>query len=309
MEELLKEFNIPLRCTDTVTGPSTTKIYLKATKPFKLNKILGLEKELSMFLKTDKVNINLEGEYVTVTIPNKTRTFPKNKPNKTDSDKLTVDIGKAYNENIKINIAEMPHIIIAGTTGSGKSVLLRNIMNQLNNYTFIDGKTNELEEASEMLDQFVDMMERRYKYFTEYEKSFKMQRGSCDIDFWNSHHKLETSKLIKHVVIIDEFADLSMQDKALNYRVRYNIENKIIRLMQKARAAGIHVILTTQRPDAKTLSGLIRANAPARIALKVANKTESRIILDKPGAEKLLGKGDMIVQYPGKEIRCQGYAG
>lgn len=128
-----------------------------------------------------------------------------------------------------------------------------------------------------------------------------------DIDLWNSIFKSKDSKLEKLVLIIDEYSDLSMQDLNLK-KNKYNIENKVIRLCQKARAAGIHVILATQRPDAKTLSGLIRANCPTRIGLKVANRMESNIILGEGGCEKLNTKGDMIIYYNNKKVRCQGYA-
>ena len=306
INEYLKQMDIPLEYSDEIQGPNTRKIYLKILKPFKLNKILSLDKELGIFYGVgDKLSINIERDKITLELP-KERIYPKFEFTKTD-DKLTVSIGNSYNQDIKIKLADMPHMIIAGTTGSGKSVLLRNIIKQLDYYSFIDGKTNELEEANAILDNFIAMMDRRYKLFTNLEKRLKMERGACDIDFWNNYYELETSKLHRWVVIIDEYADLVMQDKALG-RKKLGIENKVIRLMQKARAAGIHVIITTQRPDAKTINGLIRANAPGRIALKTANKLESRIILDKPGAEKLLGKGDMIVQYPGFEVRCQGYA-
>lgn len=307
INEYLKQMDIPLEYSDEIQGPNTRKIYLKILRPFKLNKILSLDKELGIFYGVgDKLNINIEHDKITLELP-KERVYPEFKFKKTKDEKLTVSIGNSYNQDIKIKLADMPHMIIAGTTGSGKSVLLRNIIKQLDYYNFIDGKTNELEEANAMLDNFIAMMDRRYKYFTNLEKDLKMQRGACDIDFWNNYHELESSKLHKWVVIIDEYADLVMQDKALG-RKKLGIENKVIRLMQKARASGIHVIITTQRPDAKIINGLIRANAPGRIALKTANKLESRIILDKPGAEKLLGKGDMIVQYPGFEARCQGYA-
>lgn len=267
INEYLKQMDIPLEYSDEIQGPNTRKIYLKILRPFKLNKILSLDKELGIFYGVgDKLNINIEHDKITLELP-KERVYPKFKFKKTKDDKLTVSIGNSYNQDIKIKLADMPHMIIAGTTGSGKSVLLRNIIKQLDYYNFIDGKTNELEEANAMLDNFIAMMDRRYKYFTNLEKRLKMQRGACDIDFWNNYHELESSKLHKWVVIIDEYADLVMQDKALG-RKKLGIENKVIRLMQKARASGIHVIITTQRPDAKIINGLIRANAPRTYRIK-----------------------------------------
>lgn len=306
MEEILKAFELPLVQTDVVEGPNTKKIYLKPTKPFKLNKILSLEKELGMYFKVgDKLSIQIEGEYITLEMPN-TRKFPKKPIKKADPVTLEVSIGESYGEEIKIKLAEMPHMIIAGTTGSGKSVTLRRIISQLEHYDFIDGKTVDLKEAAARLSNFETMMDTRYLLYARLEKVLGMPSGSMDIDLWNKKATFTSSIQNKWVVIIDEYADLVMQDRALG-KNKYNIESKVIRLMQKARACGIHVIVTTQRPDAKILNGLIRANAPGRIALKTANKLESRIILDKPGAEKLLGKGDMIVSYPGFERRCQGY--
>lgn len=307
LNRFLKAFDLPLEYSYQIVGPNTKTIYLKKTNYFKMSRFTSLTRELEEFFGTNVI-INTRELSITINLADGERTYVT-KPD-TSAANLDINLGidKDYN-NIKLNIAKAPHILIAGTTGSGKSVVLRNIMSQLDTYEFLDGKTNTLEEVNVVLDRYVDLMERRYKLFTEFDTRHNLMRGTCDIDRFNEYaEKNKINKLNKIVIIIDEYADVAMQDIARK-KDKYGIENKIIRLCQKARAAGIHIILATQRPDAKTISGLIRANCPARIALKTGTSIESRIILDVPGAEKLNPRGDMLVKYPGKElVRCQGYS-
>lgn len=320
LNQLLLSFEIPLKYDHEIKGASTNTIYLKPYKYFKLNSILKLDRELELFFRR-KVLISTEEEFITFTINlrDEEREFPKlNLDAEVSSGDAKLPHGDAElplhlgidnkGKDVAIKLSQAPHMIVAGTTGSGKSVCLRNIIKQLESndmakYYFLDGKTNELDEINNVLDNMIFKMEYRYNTFSEYDDEEGLVRGTCDIDYYNKHNEIQ---LKKYVVIIDEFADVIMQDNLLK-KAKYEIEKKVVRLCQKARAAGIHIILTTQRPDAKTLSGLIRANCPTRIALKCTTGTESRIILDEKGAEKLNGKGDMLIRYGGDLIRCQGY--
>lgn len=310
INSFLAHFRIPLVYSDEVRGPNTTKIYLKPIKYFKLNSIYSLNKELELLLNRNTI-INTENGLITLTInlKDKDRVFNSIIDIPSDKIKIPVNLGQDNNyNNIILNIAEAPHIIIAGTTGSGKSVLLRSIIKQAKKSAkvlFLDGKTNTLEEVNNILDTYIDLMEDRYKLFTDIDIRRGLLRGTCDIDYFNNNYK---NKLNKIIIIIDEYSDISMQDLARK-RNKYNIEAKVVRLCQKARAAGIHIILATQRPDAKTLSGLIRANCPTRIGLHCNNSMESRIVIDTSGLEKLNNKGDMLIKFNGKEelTRCQGF--
>lgn len=299
----LKKFDLPLEYSYQVVGPNTRTIYLKKLDYFKMSKLTSLVKELEEFFNRNII-INTRELSLTLNLQDEERTY-LTREDTTKEAELDIDLGRDKNyQNIVLKLSKAPHLLIAGTTGSGKSVVLRNIMNQLDNYEFIDGKTHTLEEVNDVLDKYLDIMARRYEVLASYDDRHGLIRGTCDIDMFNKNLK---NKLKKYVLIIDEYADLSMQDIALKTK-KYGIESKVVRLCQKARAAGIHVILATQRPDARTISGLIRANMPSRIALKTGTAMESKIILDVTGAEKLNPRGDMLFKFPGEEmVRCQGY--
>ena len=231
-----------------------------------------------------------------------------------DSSKdLAVALGKDMNgKRFSFNIDKAPHVLIAGTTGSGKSETIHTIIaSLLMDYYYgpdcigigiIDMKGTEFNKykdaypvsivsdpygAIDLLRQMCDLMDARYKMLT--------QAGCDDI----AEYLAKGNKMTRIVIIIDELADLIMQNKS--------VEKYIVRIAQKARACGIHLVIGTQRPSADVVTGLIKANIPYRIALNVANSTNSRIILDENGAEKLLGKGDMLVKDGGKPaVRVQG---
>ncbi len=217
-------------------------------------------------------------------------------------EKLPVWLGQTVlGENFSMDLAEAPHVLLAGATGSGKTVclhslicsLLRTQSQEKLQFALIDPKGTELNayaklpnlfggivakstlEAANMLDDLVDTMEARNRLF--------MEMGVRDID-----EASRKSALPRIVVVVEELADLLMQSREL--------ETPLVRLAQKARSTGIHLVLATQRPDAATFSGLLRSNIPVRIALRVQKHTESSIILDQKGAEALLGKGDMLIK-------------
>ena len=220
--------------------------------------------------------------------------------------------GKTYVDNI----AKMPHMLIAGATGSGKSIFIHNIIfsclfkanPQEVKFILVDPKRVELthyagiphlltpvvtdmDKAPSVFKWAVDEMERRYKLFE--------QAKVRNIDAYNEKSGIQVMPYI--VIIVDELAEIMVRDPA-------GVEKSIIRLAQLARATGIHLVLAVQRPSTNIITGLIKANIPCRVAFNVASQVDSRVIIDQPGAEKLLGKGDMLFVPPdvAKPIRLQG---
>jgi S-DNA-T family DNA segregation ATPase FtsK/SpoIIIE len=214
-----------------------------------------------------------------------------------------------------VDLTHAPHTLMAGGTGSGKSVLIHSILRQLIsrysrellNLVLIDPKCAELvfyagapqliqpiatdaESASKLLDFVIGKMDERNALFSKH--------GCRDIARWNKKHP---DKLMPRIlVVVDEFADIILTDE-------YGFEDKVTRIAAKARSAGIHMILCTQRPDSKVVNGRIKANFSGRICLKVSNSLNSRIVIDEDGGEKLRGRGDMLV-FNGSELkRCQGF--
>jgi S-DNA-T family DNA segregation ATPase FtsK/SpoIIIE len=227
-----------------------------------------------------------------------------------DANQLMVYAGvDVTGDDVAFDLAAAPHLLVGGTTGSGKSVCLHSLILSLlqrhkpetlqlalvdpkqvefSNYAklanlYSGAVATELAESREMLQELCIEMEARYGVFA--------RLGVANIT--EARRKGQTMPFI--VVVIEEMADLVLQDP--------EVENLIARLAQKARAAGIHLVLATQRPDADTFSGLIRSNIPARIALTVQKGTESNIILDEKGAENLLGAGDMLIRLPGEQVK------
>ena len=211
------------------------------------------------------------------------------------------------------DLTAFPHLLIAGTTGSGKSVFLNSVILNLMalsdkqpiNMVLIDPKRvefapfagvkqlahsiiTETDDARNLLSEAEALMEERYKLISK--------ASVRNIGDYNKKKKAG-KKMPYLFVLIDEFADLIMQDRS------GNVKDSVIRLAQKSRAVGIHVVIATQRPSAKVIDGLIKANFPARIAFKTASKVDSRIILDENGAEDLLGQGDMLAKTSGDEAR------
>ncbi|MDI9325312.1 MAG: DNA translocase FtsK [Alphaproteobacteria bacterium] len=333
IKRTLATFRIIVTVEDVVVGPTFTRYSLRPAEGVRLNKITGLQNNLELALAASPIRIEapIPGEsLVGIEVPNATRasvglrTLLTSAEFQESKEPLMVAFGKTITGGVfSRSLAKMPHALVAGTTGSGKSVLLHSlILSLLYKYTseqlrfiFIDPKRVELtlyagiphlladpvtdpKKALQSLVWGVNEMERRYQLL---EKA-KVR----DIISYNDYARKEQEKIkIKKeageditildtidelpyiVVVIDELADL-MQ----NYP--REIETAIVRIAQKARAVGIHLILSTQRPSVNVITGLVKANIPVRVALQVASQIDSRTILDTPGAESLTGRGDLL---------------
>lgn len=334
----LQSFGIQSRIVGISRGPSVTRYELQPAAGVKVSKITGLSDDIALNLAAKGVRIEapIPGKAaVGVEIPNQNRDtisirelIESEDYQKADG-KLTFAVGRDIEGKIVIgNIAKMPHMLIAGTTGSGKSVFTNSIiMNILYHASpdevkliLIDPKQVEFpiyngiphllipvvtdaRKAAGALNWAVIEMEKRYTMFAdngvrdlkEYNEFVEKQNASQD----NDMPLLE--KMAQIVVVIDEFADLMMVASK-------EVEQSVLRIAQKARAAGMHLIIATQSPRVDVITGLIKSNIPSRVALKVSNFTDSRVILDAGGAEKLLGNGDMLYMPVGldKPIRIQG---
>lgn len=334
----LQSFGIQSRIVGISRGPSVTRYELQPAAGVKVSKITGLSDDIALNLAAKGVRIEapIPGKAaVGVEIPNKNRDtvsireLIESDEYKTSDGKLNFAVGKDIEGKIIIgNIAKMPHMLIAGTTGSGKSVFTNSIiMNILYHASpdevkliLIDPKQVEFpiyngiphllipvvtdaRKAAGALNWAVIEMEKRYTMFAdngvrdlkEYNEFVEKQNSSSGED----SPKFE--KMAQVVVVIDEFADLMMVASK-------EVEQSVLRIAQKARAAGMHLIIATQSPRVDVITGLIKSNIPSRVALKVSNFTDSRVILDAGGAEKLLGNGDMLYMPVGldKPIRIQG---
>ena len=324
---VLDEFGVKARLVQVTQGPTVTRYEIQPEAGVKLSKIEGLSKDIALNLAVETVLVApVPGKAaVGIEIPNKSasivsiREMLESDEFKHAKSKLTVALGKDIGGKVVVcNIEKMPHILIAGSTNSGKSVCINTIiMSLLYKATpdevrliMIDPKEVELSvynsiphllvpvvsdprKAAGSLNWAVAEMERRYKLLAEVSKR--------NIEGYNK--LMETTggeKLPMIVIIIDELADLMMA-------AAKEVETYICRIAQKARAAGIHLILATQRPSADVITGLIRTNVPSRIAFAVATQMDSRIILDSGGAEHLLGRGDMLYHpIGGGSTRVQG---
>ncbi|ULG71345.1 DNA translocase FtsK [Macrococcus brunensis] len=327
LDEAFYHFNVPAKVEEVVIGPSVTRYELSVEKGVKVSRITNLQDDIKMALAAKEIRIEapIPGtSRVGVEVPNiDTRKVNLSevifsKRFKFAESKLMVALGaKINNEPMLMDIAKMPHALIAGATGSGKSVsinaillslLYRNNPNELK-LLLIDPKMVELapyndlphliapvitdvKAATESLKWVVEEMERRYKVFSDVHVR--------NITAFNQKSPYD-KRMPKIVIVIDELADLMMM-------APQDVEHSIARIAQKARAAGIHMILATQRPSVNVITGLIKANVPTRIAFMVSSSIDSRTILDNGGAEKLLGNGDMLYQGNGmnKPIRIQG---
>jgi S-DNA-T family DNA segregation ATPase FtsK/SpoIIIE len=328
LEETLNNFNVDAKVISVKKGPSITMFEVQPSPGVKVSKIVGLSDDIALNLATSQVRIApIQGKAaIGIEIPNKTTTMVTIKEVLSSPDfgqqksKLTIGLGKDISGNPIIgDLASMPHLLIAGATGSGKSVCVNTIISSILfhatpdevKFLMIDPKVVELsnyngiphlilpvvtdaKKASIALSWGVNEMTRRYKLFAE--------TGVRDMKSYN--HKVagtDQEHLPQIVVIIDELADLMMV--APN-----QVEDAICRLAQMARAAGIHLIVATQRPSVDVITGLIKANIPSRIAFSVSSAVDSRTIIDMGGAEKLLGKGDMLYYPVGapKPKRAQG---
>jgi len=324
LEETLEDFGISVKVTDIERGPVITRYELEPAPGVKLNRIVALGDDIALTMKAQSVRIvaPIPGKgRVGVEVPNTQSSFVYLKEVLSTAEfqesksRLTLSLGKDISGHpVVADLSDMPHLLIAGTTGSGKTVcvnslilsmLFKNTPQELR-FLMIDPKMVELmpfnglphllcpvitdaKKAAVALNWALAEMEERYRLFSKV--------SARNIDSYNQKQE----KIPYIVIIIDELADLMMVS-------RDQIENAITRLAQLSRAVGIHLILATQRPSVDVVTGVIKANFPARISFKVASKVDSRTVLDMNGADKLLGKGDMLFLRPGesKLIRAQG---
>lgn len=350
----LAEFGIGVATEATHVGPSVTQYTFKPSKGVRMSKVAALGDDIAIALQAPSVRIDAPiygTSLVGIEVPNETRTVVPLADKHFKPGTLEIPIGvDVYGKTHYKSLADMPHLLIAGATGAGKSVMLNVILEAMTHQNtpealklvLIDPKQVELTayegsahlaqpvvtsniQACETLDKMVQEMESRYKL---------LRRRNCrTIDEYNAKPGAKMSKML---IMIDEFADLMMGDiqpsvdsmdiktfnnnllmaiaqgngkltqKATKAALKRTIEEtappsaeqSIIRIAQKARAVGMHLILATQRPSADVVTGLIKANIPTKIAFMTTNSINSKIILDETGAEKLTGKGDMLFLDP-----------
>ena len=320
LEETFASFGIRASVERAEIGPSVTKYEVKPAVGVRVNRISNLADDLALALAAKDVRIEapIPGKsLVGIEVPNSeiaTVTFRELwEQSKTDDKKLLeIPLGKAVNGSVRtFDLAKMPHLLVAGSTGSGKSVAVNGIIASILmkarpdevKFMMVDPKMVELSvyndiphllipvvtnprKASRALQKVVDEMENRYELFSKVGARNIAGYNAKVAEYNASQPEYKQVPLPLIVVIVDELADLMMVASK-------EVEDAIIRLGQKARAAGIHMILATQRPSVDVISGLIKANVPSRIAFAVSSGTDSRTILDENGAEKLLGRGDM----------------
>ncbi len=332
LEETLKSFGVSAKVINVSRGPAVTRYELQPSSGVKVSKIVNLADDISLNMATAEVRIEapIPGKAaVGIEVPNRSkdnvllREVLESKAFRNHPSKLAFAMGKDISgECIVSDIAAMPHLLVAGATGAGKSVCINNlIMSILFKATdeevkmlLIDPKIVELKiyngiphmlipvvtkprKAAGALNWAVQEMEERYRLFSE--KNVK------DLKSYNSivegADEEQHKKLPHIIIIIDELSDLMMV--APN-----EVEDAICRLAQMARAAGMHLVIATQRPSVDVITGVIKANIPSRISFAVSSQVDSRTILDTGGAEKLLGKGDMLFYPVGepKPLRLQG---
>ncbi|MDR1892589.1 MAG: DNA translocase FtsK [Oscillospiraceae bacterium] len=328
--DALRSFGVETRVTDISRGPTVTRYELQPAAGVKISKITNLADDIALNLATAGVRIEApipNKAAVGIEVPNKHISIVKIRDLLTggqfESAKspLTFAVGLDIAGSMVFgDIAKMPHMLIAGATGTGKSVCINTIIISILykaspdevKLVMIDPKVVELgvyngiphlhvpvvtepRKAAGTLGWAVSEMEKRYRVFAEF--------GVRDLQSYNAYAEKsrDLQKMARIVIVIDELADLMMT--APN-----EVEESICRLAQKARAAGMHLVIATQRPSVDVITGVIKANIPSRIALAVANQIDSRVILDMGGAEKLLGRGDMLYNPIGmiKPVRVQG---
>ncbi len=326
----LKAFNVNIKKIEYSRGPTITRYELYPETSTRVRSIANLSDDIALELAaTVRIEAPIPNKNaVGVEVPNQTRAtvfireLLESEKFLSSSSKLTACLGKDVGGNmIFADLAKMPHLLIAGTTGSGKSVCMNCIILSLLykarpdevQFIMIDPKkiemgmynklphlkvpvVTDMKKAAGTLNAAVNEMEHRYELFEDV--------NARDLDGYNRAMRNENADFVplpKIVIFIDELADLMMTAPT-------EIEQSIVRLAQKARAAGIHLILGTQRPSVSVITGLIKANIPSRIAFSVASQVDSRIIIDVAGAEKLIGKGDMLYAPIGapKPTRVQG---
>ena len=334
LEETFASFGIKVTVERAEIGPSVTKYEIKPAVGVRVNRISNLADDLALALAAKDVRIEapIPGKsLVGIEVPNseiatvsfrelweQSQTKPENL--------LEIPLGKAVNGTARaFDLSKMPHLLVAGSTGSGKSVAVNGIIASILmkarpdqvKFMMVDPKMVELSvyndiphllipvvtnprKASKALQKVVDEMENRYELFAKVGVR-NIAGFNARVEEFNAQSEYKQIPLPLIVVIVDELADLMMVASK-------EVEDAIIRLGQKARAAGIHMILATQRPSVDVISGLIKANVPSRVAFAVSSGTDSRTILDENGAEKLLGRGDMLFKPIDENhpVRLQG---
>lgn len=334
LEDTFASFGIKVVVERAEIGPSVTRYELKPAVGVRVNRISNLADDLALALAAKDVRIEapIPGKsLVGIEVPNtEVAMVPFRElweQSKTDPAKLLeIPLGKAVNGTVRsFDLTRMPHLLVAGSTGSGKSVAVNGIISSILmkaspdqvKFMMIDPKMVELSvyndiphllipvvtnprKAARALQKVVDEMEKRYELFSQVGVR-NLEGYNSKVEEFNSRSDEKQIPLPLIVVIVDELADLMMVASK-------EVEDAIIRLGQKARAAGIHMILATQRPSVDVISGLIKANVPSRVAFAVASGTDSRTILGENGAEKLLGRGDMLFHPIGESapMRLQG---
>lgn len=328
IEKTLDSFGIAARVAEVNLGPAVTQYALEIAQGTKISKVTSLSNDLALATEAPTGQIRIEApipgrNLIGIEIPNRSlevvtlRTMLASSTMQKSKSKLSVALGLDVSGNpIAVDIAKMPHVLVAGTTGSGKSVLINSFISSLLfraspqevRLILIDPKRVEftgyngiphlltpvIVESDKILSALkwaMGEMDKRYKIFSE--------RGVRNIDAYNELSGFQALPYI--VIFIDELADLMMYAPV-------EVEDAIARLAQMARATGIHLVIATQRPSVNVITGLIKANIPCRIAFSVSSMIDSRVIIDTPGAEKLLGRGDMLYVPPdqAKPTRIQG---
>ncbi len=320
LESKLVDFDVQGKITRVHPGPVVTLYEFEPAPGVKINRVVTLADDLTLALRAQSTRVSpIPGKAtIGIEVPNKQREVVSlreiissegfsNSPSK-----LTLALGKdIFGTPVVADLAKMPHLLVAGATGAGKSVSINSMVMSILykaspaevKLMMIDPKLLELsmyediphlispvitnpKKAAEALKKMVFEMERRYRLLAE--------KGSRNIESFNQQSS-EEEKIPYIIIFIDELADLMFASSN-------EVEDSITRLAQMARAAGIHLIIATQRPSVDVITGLIKANFPARISFQVFSKIDSRTILDSQGAEQLLGKGDMLLMLPGSRI-------
>lgn len=328
IESTLRSFGIRVKVAETDAGPSVTRYALDSATGTKISKIVSLQNDLALALASPTGSVRVEApipgrSLVGIEVPNNNRVTVHFKellasdPMKSLKSKLGIVLGKDVGGSTHVyDIGQMPHLLVAGATGSGKSIFLHSVLfsilyratPQECKFILIDPKRVEfthysdiphlltpvitdVEKAPSVFKWAVMEMGRRYKLF---EKA-----RARNIDSYNEKSGFQALPYI--MIVVDELGEIMIADPA-------GVEKSIIRMAQLARATGIHLVLSVQRPSTNVITGLIKANISCRIAFNVSSQIDSRVIIDQPGAEKLLGSGDMLFVPPdsSKPLRLQG---